>query len=84
MFSTQVLNDFSVKQCSMFIDDVLISADSKPAREILLHELIVFKKKHDENEEALSFDFQTGTGLYLDIILEIGKYLTLNGALNAF
>ncbi|CAF3673148.1 unnamed protein product [Rotaria sp. Silwood1] len=69
---------------SLIKDDVLIGADDKPAREILLHELIDFKEKYDENEQALSFDFQTQTGLCWDIILEIGKYLTLNDALNVF
>jgi hypothetical protein len=34
-------------------DDVLISADEKTAREILLHELIEFKEKYDENEQVL-------------------------------
>jgi hypothetical protein len=34
-------------------DDVLKSADNKSAREILLRELIDFKEKYDENEQAL-------------------------------
>ncbi|CAF1108700.1 unnamed protein product [Rotaria sp. Silwood1] len=38
---------------SLIKDDVIIGADDKPAREILLHELIDFKEKYDENEQAL-------------------------------
>jgi len=38
---------------SLIKDDVLIGADEKTAREILLHELIEFKEKYDENEQAL-------------------------------
>jgi hypothetical protein len=33
--------------------DVIKSVDNKPAREILLRELIDFKEKYDENEQAL-------------------------------
>jgi hypothetical protein len=38
---------------SLIKDDVLKSADNKPAREILLRELLDFKEKYDENEQAL-------------------------------
>ncbi|CAF0918530.1 unnamed protein product [Adineta steineri] len=48
---------------SLIKDNVLIGADVKTAREILLHELMDFKEKHDDNEQTLSFNFQTKTGL---------------------
>ncbi|CAF1040550.1 unnamed protein product [Adineta steineri] len=38
---------------SLIKDNVLIGADVKTAREILLHELMDFKEKHDENEQTL-------------------------------
>ncbi|CAF3646735.1 unnamed protein product [Rotaria sp. Silwood1] len=65
-------------------DDILIQTQEKLTREAFLRELIIFKEEFDHNEQLLSLNFMTKTGLCWDIILEIAKYLTLNDAVEAF
>ncbi|CAF1071553.1 unnamed protein product [Rotaria sordida] len=68
----------------LFKDNTLIRIQEKSGRETFLRELIIFKEECDDNEQLLSSDFITKTGLCLDIILDIAKYLTLNDAVKTF
>ncbi|CAF4036536.1 unnamed protein product [Rotaria sordida] len=64
--------------------DTLTRTQERSTYETLLRELIIFKEEFDDNEQALSFDFITRTGLCWELFLEIIKCLSLNDIINAF
>ncbi|CAF2768867.1 unnamed protein product [Rotaria sp. Silwood2] len=65
-------------------DDILMQTNIKFNRDAFLDMLITFKEEFDENEQYLSFDFMRKTGLCLDVVLEIVKYLSLNDVVTIF